>query len=239
MKLHTLFRTSCRFVLLPCFLAGLWAPANAQTDSSLERVLGQMDKARTNFRTTQADFVWEQYTFVVHDTDTQKGRVYFRRADNDVEMAAEITEPTSKYVLFTQGKVQMYQPIINRVTVYNTGKNREEVESFLVLGFGGGGHQLLKSFDVKLLGTEKVDGADTSELDLIPRSPKVQKMFPHIVLWIDTERGISLKQKLFQPDGDYRLASYTNIRLNEKIPDSVFKLKTNSKTTFESASPQN
>jgi outer membrane lipoprotein-sorting protein len=236
MKLHISIRRFCQSVLLLAVVGGLWSSANAQRDSALERVLDQMDKAHTNFHTTQADFVWEQFTFVVHDTDTQKGRIYFRRADGETEMAAEVTEPNEKYVLFTRGQVQMFQPRINRVTIYNAGKNRQEVESFLVLGFGGGGHELLKSFDVKLLGTDKVDGVETSELDLVPKSAKVQKMFPHILLWIDPMRGISVKQKLFQPDGDYRLATYTDIRLNEKIPDSVFKLKTNSKTIFESAS---
>jgi outer membrane lipoprotein-sorting protein len=198
-----------------------------------------MDKARASFNSIQADFVWEQYTFVVHDTDIQKGKVYFRRAGHDIEMAADITEPNEKYVLFARGKVQMFLPTANRVTVYNAGKNREEVESFLVLGFGGGGHELLKSFDVKYLGTDQADGLETSELDLTPKSEKVRKMFPHIVLWIDPVRGISVKQKLFQPDGDYRLATYSDIRVNQKISDSVFKLKTNSKTTYESAGSQN
>jgi len=43
---------------------------------------------------------------------------------------------------------------------------------------------------------------------------------------------VSVRQQLFEPGGDYRLADYSDIRLNEKIPDSVFKLKTTSKTKF-------
>ena len=62
---------------------------------------------------------------------------------------------------FNCSKVQGDHQANRQVTVYNTGKNREEVESFLVLGFGGRGHDLLKSFDVKYLGNEKVDGLDT------------------------------------------------------------------------------
>ena len=238
-RVRRLFHACCGAVFFFALSGCAWSAAQAQSNSALEHVLDQMDKARANFTSLQADFVWEQYTFVVHDTDTQKGRVYFRRNGHDIEMAADITEPNDKYVLFTRGKVQMFQPVLNRVTVYNAGKNREEVESFLVLGFGGGGHELLKSFDVKYLGTDQVDGIETSELDLTPQSEKVRKMFPHIELWIDPARGISVKQKLFQPDGDYRLATYSNIRMHEKISDSVFKLKTNNKTTFESTGAQN
>jgi outer membrane lipoprotein-sorting protein len=180
--------------------------------------------------------VWDQYQKVVDEIDTQKGKVYFRRVNNQIQMAADIAAPDQKYVLFTDSKVQVYQPRIDQVTVYNAAKNRAAFESFLVLGFGGGGHELLKSFDVKYLGTDKVDGIEAAKLELIPKSQKVRNMFDHIILWIDPARGISVQQQLFEPSGDYRLAKYSDIRMNQKIPDSVFKLKTTGRTKF--LSPQ-
>ena len=40
-----------------------------------------------------------------------------------------------------------------------------------------------------------------------------------------------MQQQFFQPQGDYKLAKYSNIQMNgKKIPDDVFKLKTTSKT---------
>ncbi len=187
--------------------------------------------AAANFRTTEADVVWDQYQKVVDEHEEQKGRVYFRRAGNEIQMAADITQPDQKYVLFNGSRVQVYQPKIEQVTVYSTGKNREEVESFLVLGFGGRGHDLLKSFDVKSLGSEKVDGLDTAKLELVPKAANVRNNVDHIFLWIDPARGISLQQQFFfGVSGDYRLAKYSDIKINEKIPDSVFKLKTTGKT---------
>ena len=56
------------------------------------------------------------------------------------------------------------------MTEYSAGKNRSEIESFLVLGFGGSGHELLKSYDVKFLGTETVDKVAAGKLELIPKS---------------------------------------------------------------------
>lgn len=212
--------------------AGSAQPAHGQSNAALEHVLDQMDTTAKNFRTTEASFVWDQYQKVVDETDTQKGKVYFRRAGNETQMVADIAEPDKKFVLFAGGKVQVYQPKIDQVTAYNAGKNRGDFESFLVLGFGGGGHDMLKSFDVKYLGTEKVDGVDAAKLDLVPKSPKVHNVFEHIVLWIDPARGISLWQQLFEPSGDYRLAKYTDIQLNQRISDDVFKLKTTSKTKF-------
>jgi len=136
----------------------------AQSDAALERVLKQMDTAAANFRSAEASFVWDQYQKVVDETDTQKGKIYFRRNDGAVEMAADITEPDPKYVLYADGKVQWYQPRIDQITVYSATKNKTEFESFLVLGFGGGGHDMLKSFDVKYLGDEKLGAVDTAKL---------------------------------------------------------------------------
>jgi outer membrane lipoprotein-sorting protein len=224
---------------LTCLLvvmAALAARAQNASSEELEHILKQMDNAAANFRTTEASFVWDQYQKVVDETDTQKGKVYFRRQGQEIQMAAAIAEPDPKYVLFSGGKAQVYQPRIDQVTVYDAGKNRADFESFLVLGFGGGGHDMLKSFDVKYLGVEKVEGADTAKLELIPKSQKVRNTFERILLWIDPARGVSVRQQLSEPSGDYRLAKYYEIQLNQKISDSVFKLKTTGKTKI--VSPQ-
>lgn len=229
-RTHSL-RCCSALVLL---LAPAWAQQNS--NAALESVLKKMDSTAANFRTTEANFVWDQYQKVVNETDTQKGKVYFRRTNKETEMVADITEPEKKYVLFTDSKVQVYQPRIEQVTVYPAGKHRAEFESFLVLGFGGGGHDMAKSFDVKYLGTEKVGSIEAAKLDLVPKSQSIRNTFQHILLWIDPARGVSVQQQLVEPSGDYRLAKYSDIEVNQKIPDTVFKLKTNGRT--KTVSPQ-
>lgn len=237
----------------PSFFAAVWllslltislaakntlAPVQAErspgqtTASTLDGVLSQMDAAAAQFRSATADFVWDQYQKVVNETDTQKGKIYFRRdaKGKETEMAADIQSPEPKYLLFSGGKIQFYQPRINQVNEYSAGKNRAEVESFLVLGFGGSGRELQQQFDVKFDGNEDVDGVKTAKLELTPKAPKVRNMFEKIILWVDAPRGISLKQQAFEPSGDYRLAHYSNIKLNTRIPDDVFKLHTSGHT---------
>jgi outer membrane lipoprotein-sorting protein len=208
------------------------APAAGGTNSAqeLNATLTRMDQTAKAFKTTEADFVFEQYQKVVDETDTQKGKIYFRRAKSGVEMAAQITDPAQKYVLFNDGKLRMYQPNIDQETVYNTGKNKADVESFMVLGFGGGGHDLLKSFDVRHLGTEQAQGVKADKLELVPKSVKLRNTFAQILLWIDPARGVSVQQEFIEPSGDYRLDKFTNIQINTRIPDEVFKLKTTGRT---------
>jgi outer membrane lipoprotein-sorting protein len=202
----------------------------ADAQAELRRVIAQMDRTANNFHTTQAQFVWTQYISVVDEKDVQKGTVYFRRAGQQVEMAADVTEPTPKQVVFSDSKVQLYQPNTGQYNQYDTGKNQAVVESFLVLGFGGSGQDMLKSFTVTYCGMETMDGIAVAKLDLVPKSEKARNTFEHIWLWIDPARGVSLQQQMFvpTPDKDYRLASYSHIVINEKIPDSVFKIKTKS-----------
>jgi outer membrane lipoprotein-sorting protein len=223
-------------VLLPAAAQVPIAPA-AQPQAkaaagTLETVLNSMDRAAANFKTAEANFVWDQFSKVVNEHDIQKGTIYYRRAGNEVEMASGITEPAKKYVLFNAGKVDVYQPDIEQVTEYSAGKNKSAFESFLVLGFGGRGHDLAKSFDVRFDGTETVDGVQAGKLTLTPKQVKVRNMFQTIILWIDPARGISVQQQFIDSNGDYRLAKYTNIKLNQNIPGDVFKLKTSGKTKW-------
>ncbi|HYG99100.1 MAG TPA: outer-membrane lipoprotein carrier protein LolA [Terriglobales bacterium] len=218
------------FLLIGFVIVVLCCTFAVAQNGNLEKVLTQMDAAAANFKSAQADFVWDQYTKVVEEHDYQKGTIYFRRESKGVQMAADINQhngqPDNKYVLFSGSSVQVYQPTMGQVTKYNVGKNKSEVESFLVLGFGGRGHDLLKSFDVKYAGSERVDGIDTQKLELTPKSASVRNNFNRIVLWIDPARGVSVQQQLFSPSGDYRLAKYSNIKLNQNISADVFKLKT-------------
>jgi outer membrane lipoprotein-sorting protein len=205
--------------------------ALAQSGDPLHNVLHEMDEAAVKFRTTQATFTWTQYNKVIDDvTDVQKGEIYFRRLGKDVQMAAEIKQPDTKILIFSEGKIQVYQPRMDQVDVYDATAHREEFESFLVLGFGAGGNEMLKSFDVKFVGNEKINGVETAELDLTPKSEKIKQHFTRILLWIDPQRGLSVQQKLFETSGDYRLAKYSDIQVNQKILESAFKLKTSNKT---------
>jgi len=226
----------CRVLPIVIFAAYLCSMAAAQAPSDsdsrgLDQMLKKMDSAAASFRTTEADFEWDRYEKVIDEIDDiQSGTVYYRRLGKDIEMKADIKKPEPKHVLFANGKIQVYQPKADQVTAYNSGKNRTEVESYLVLGFGGSGQDLVKAFDVTYLGPETINGVATAKLQLIPKSEKVRNTFAKILLWIDLQRGISVQQQFFEPQGDYRLAKYSNIRVNEKINDDVFRLKTTSKT---------
>ena len=208
---------------------------------TLESVLKKMDETAASFRTTQADFEWDNYERVIDEVDNfETGVVYYRRNGKDVEMKADVKMTGSslkqlqaqpKYVLFKEGKIQVYDPKADQVTVWDLGKNAQDFESYLVLGFGGSGQDLVKAFNLTFGGTETINGVATAKLQLVPKSDRIRNNFKQILLWVDLEKGISVQQKFINPQGDYRLTKYSSVQVNEKkIPDDVFKLKTTSKT---------
>jgi outer membrane lipoprotein-sorting protein len=211
------------------FLALSLLLAQQQTPT-LDSVLKKMDSVSATFQTAQADFMWDQYQKVVDETDTQKGTVYYRRSAKKIEMMADIKQPDQKFVLYKDGMLQVYQPKIEQVMNYSAGEHGNELESFLVLGFGGSGEDLKQSFDVSFQGEETVDNIATAKLQLIPKSEKLRNNISKILLWIDLGRGVSVQQQFMQSQGDYRLAKYSNIRIPAKIGNDVFRLKTTSKT---------
>ncbi len=114
--------------------------------------------------------------------------------------------------------------------IYEAGKNRADFEAYLVLGFGGRGHDLPKNFDVSYAGMENVNGKSAYKLDLVPKSTKVKNMFSLITLWIDPQTGMSVQQRFQESGGDYRIATYTSILVNHPLPADAFKLPTTGKT---------
>jgi outer membrane lipoprotein-sorting protein len=202
----------------------------ADESPELERILKQMDDSARNFKPVEASVVWDQYQKVINETDTEKGKIYFRREGGEVQMAADFVEPDKKYVIYSGGKVQLYQPKMDQITVYDAGKNRSDVESFLALGFGGSGRDLQQSYDLKFLGPETVEGIKAQKLELVPKSARLRNNIARILLWIDPARGISVQQQFFEPGGDYRLVKYSDIKTDQKLPEDAFKLKTTKKT---------
>lgn len=213
-------------------LAAIFAlPAFAASDSGLEKIMAKMDETAAKFRTAQANFTWTTFNSVVNEeSERQTGKIYFQRDGSETKMSATIDPPDSQQVIFSQGKIEVYRSKTATVDVYDASEHREEFETFLVLGFGSSGDNMSKSFDVTDGGEEKIDGTDTTKLQLVPKADKIKQHFPQIILWINPLTGISVQQKLMEAGGDYRLAKYSDIKLGQKIPAKVFQLKTSGKT---------
>ena len=140
--------------------------------------------------------------------------------------------PDKKYVLFSGGVVSVYVPKAGQVTEYNAGKNKADFETFLVLGFGGRGHDLSKSFDVKYDGMEQVQGDQRRQARTEAQiAESLRTCFRRSRCGLTLRAG-SACSSFSMTAGDYRMAKYNNIKVNDKLSNDVFKLKTSGKVTY-------
>jgi outer membrane lipoprotein-sorting protein len=201
---------------------------------SVQQILHQLDEAAANFHSTQADFQFDAVeTDPIPITDTQKGTVYYERKGNAFEMAAHINEvngkPVPKVYSYAGGRLQLFEPMINQVTTITKASS---YGSYIMLGFGASGKALEEKWDVKALGPDTVDGVKTEKLELTAKDPTVRKNLPKVTIWVDTARGVSLKQVFDEGSGQHRDCHYFNFKMNQTLPGDAFALKTDSKTTY-------
>ncbi len=202
----------------------------AYSQGNAASVLGQLDVASAKFQSAQSDFEWDQYEKIVDEHDLQSGVIYFDRRGGSTQMSAQIKKPAPKVVVYKNAELQLYQPGIDQLSIFPAGGNRSQYESFLTLGFGGSGKDLASNWDVTYLGNETINGTQTAKLDLKGKQESVRKMFEHVTIWVDPDRDVTLKQQFFEPSGDVRTCTFSNIKYNAKVPGDVFNIKTTSKT---------
>ena len=195
--------------------------------ADLASVLQQMDASAAKFQDVAADISVDNYTAVVQDHEYQKGTTAFRRTSGGMEMVMHLkTQSGQPYadLLYRNGQLEYYNPSQKQETIIAAGSNKQEYDSMLATGFGATGKELTAAWTVSYQGTEKVDGVETVKLDLVSKDPKVRENYSHLTIWVDLSRDISMKQAMFQPSGDSRTATYSNIKYNAHLKDNRFKL---------------
>ncbi|MGA2807038.1 MAG: outer-membrane lipoprotein carrier protein LolA [Terracidiphilus sp.] len=208
--------------------------ASAAPPDEKDKVLRKLDAAAASFRSTSADFEFDSIqTDPIPDKDVQKGTVYYERKGSSFQMAAHIQfengRPVPKVYVYSGGTVKLYEKLLDQVT---TLSKLSQYESWFMLGFGASGKDLEQKWDIKYLGQETLDGKKTEKLELLAKDPTVRKNIPKVTIWVDAERGVSLKQVFDEGSGQYRVSVYFNVQVNEPLPADAFTLKTDSKTQY-------
>jgi len=226
-------RTRSKLFLALLGSALLCAPATA-TAQDLNSVLAKLNAAAAKFKSTSADFEFDTVeTVPVTDKDVQKGIVFYNRKGPSFEMGVHINQvdgkPVPKVIVISGGVFKMYEKLLDQVT---TSNKASKYESYLVLGFGASGTDLQQKWNMKYLGSEDINGIKTEKLELIAKDPEVRKIFPSVTIWVDAERGVSLKQYFDEGEGQSRTCLYSNIKVNQTLPGDAFTFKTDSKTQF-------
>ena len=205
-------------VLFMLLFASLPGNAAAQT---LDELLARMDQNAMSFKSMSAKLRYMSYVAVIKEGTVSTGTLTMKRSRREAMVLVDFTEPDPKTVAVAGTKVEIYLPKLQTVEEYDLGKS---VEKYLALGFGASGKELKADYTLQELGADAVNGQKAMRLELIPKSKEVLKQLPRIELWISAATGYPIQQKLHQTGGDYMLATYSDVVINPRLPDSAYKL---------------
>ncbi len=202
--------------------------SSAAFGDDLNGVLAKLDAAAARFKSTSAEFEFDSIqTDPIPDKDVQTGTVYYDRKGNAFQMGIHIDKingkSVAKVIVVSGGIFKMYDKLQNQVT---TSNKVSKYESYLILGFGASGKDLLQKWNIKDLGAETMGGVKVEKLELVAKDPDVLKLFPKVTVWVYPERGVSLKQIFDEGQGQSRICTYNHIKLNESVPGDAFTFKT-------------
>jgi outer membrane lipoprotein-sorting protein len=211
---------------LPAALMVLAATSSATAADTLAAVLARMDEAAAGFHSLSADVRKTSHTDVINEDTVDAGTLLVKRVKpHDTRYFIDFQAPPNpKKVLIGGHTAAIYYPTANRVEEYDLGKYHGAMEQFLLLGFGSNSKELESAYSIRLGGADTVGGQKTARIELIPKSKDVLANLTKVDLWISDDKGVAVQQKFYQPGGDYSLTTYTNIKLNQNIPDSAMRL---------------
>jgi outer membrane lipoprotein-sorting protein len=205
---------------------GLGFSGQANENAGLDLVLKQMETAGRGFQSFSARFSQKKYNIVLKEfDDPESGEFYYARGkDGSAMIRQEVTKPASRILTINAGIATIYQPGIKQAQIISLGKNKDKAE-YLALGIGQSPAKLRETFEIKAQGMETVAGVPCSVLILTPRNQAAAAYFSSITLWIKKSNGIPIQEKLQEPSGDYLLVTFSEEKLNTKIPTAKFEQK--------------
>lgn len=210
-----------------CLLAFALSASFARSNDALAELLARMDRAANEFKAMKAQVTYVTHTEVIDENTTETATVVMKKVHpGEVEGRVDFTTPDVKTVTFAKRRVEVYYPKIKTLQIYDLDKHGEQVDKFIMIGFGTSGTELANDYAMKLLNTESLNGQPTTRVQLIPKSNDARQYVSTLELWIP-EMGdpYPVRERISQPSGDYRLVTYSDLKVNPKLPADALQLK--------------
>lgn len=198
--------------------------SQSRLSAETRRVLRQMDQRSNTLRTLTADLKETDVTVVVDDESEKNGKLFYKKTRKGSTLKLVYENPHGRTLLLEKGKLKILEPRIRRYSEIETGKGRGSSELRL-FWFGQSSSSIRKDYDVHVVGNERVEGQQTSLLELKPKSSEIKALFSRIHLWVDHRDWIPIQTRLTQPSEDHRTILLSNVKINRRLPNGTFKMQ--------------
>jgi outer membrane lipoprotein-sorting protein len=215
--------------LVSAFAAPVTPPVTPK--EALQAIQARMDKAASEFKTMTANVTNLTHTDVINENSIESGTVTMKKvAAGEVQGLINFVNPDKRTVAFEKRRLRIYYPKLKTVQEWDLGKHGEQLDQFLMIGFGTSGTSLAKDYDMTVLPTETLknpEAVQTIRLRLVPKTGEARDYVKQLELWIpETGDPYPIREKISAPSGDYRQVTYTNLRTNIPLPPDALQLRT-------------
>ena len=186
-------------------------------------VLVRMDEKAKAFKTLEASIsrarVERGFRF-----EAESGKILMKVTNSGPRILLDITKPATlaKTVLIADGVGQLLDHQANRYDRRKVDPNSDLLQ-LLLIGFGIPSADLAKDYKAQVTGRAAMEGVQSVVLELSSISARTEK-YPRITLWLDPKSWTPIQTRLEEPTKAYIDVKYSNVRLNQTIADSKFKL---------------
>lgn len=182
-----------------------------------EAVLARMDKAAPSFKAMKADVRMVTHTAVLNDNTVETGTFEMQKVKGkDVRAIMNLSENGGREIGFFGKIVRIYYPNTNSYQDYQVGKS-DLLNQYLLLGFGSSGKELSNGYSITGDGSENINGHATTKLVLIPKDKAELEHLTKVEVWIPNEAAYPVQQEFYEPSGNSRKVTYSNIEINPPI----------------------
>ncbi len=209
----------------------LLANLAARAADSKAELLARMDKASSQFKAMTAEVTYLTHSDVLNDNTTETGSVVMKKMQpGEVQGLIDfIKTPDKRTVTFEKRRVRIYYPKTKIVQEWDLGDQGEQLDQFLMIGFGTSGTALARDYSVKVFPPEAAkgrQGVQAVRLELEPKATKARDYVKKLELWIPASGDpYPLEEKISQPTGDYRVITYSNLQINPPLKPDALELK--------------
>ena len=216
------------FILLMLMFLSTAGDSRAQNNENeeLAKTLARMDAVSEKFSSFEAKFIQKQYVALLKRFEPQEtGEFYYTRDKNRaVQLRHEIVTPGVRITTIKGDSATIYQPATKQAQIYNLGKRGNLVE-YLATGLGQSSDGLREQFEISYDGIEEIGGESCSILTFVPKDKSAAASVKSITIWINNSTGTPAQYKFLEPTNNYLLQTFSEEKLNGKIPADKFEQK--------------
>jgi outer membrane lipoprotein-sorting protein len=192
-------------MLFPLFFMVGWA-------DSWESV----QRESANITSVSAAFSQKKVMQILSKPLVSKGHFYFQAPDS---VRWEYTSPVRSILLMRRGDIKRYT-LVDRGMVKDSGEALESMRIVLqeISRWTKG------QFTGNDLFSATLKAGKERQIILTPKEKGISAMILRIVITLSSERpGVLKSVKIMEKEGDYTLFEFTDVRINEKIDEAMFR----------------